>query len=265
MSLRPRPSATATTLNAPAAPIEFKQDFTQSTAALAASHDETVRSILSRLDSLQSKVAGAEETKSVVEPTAAKLLARPKSAVPSKPLTTTPPAADLHARVSQLEAIHQDHLERLGAQLNAVEDHLLNNGTDNPTINEIAAKFGKIEKHILNTQADNATINEIASKFDKIEGHVRTQTQLHDRIRGLETEVASLRRVAEPHPDQERLLYKINARLDDWERSRSLAKSGPSLGARVSEPLRSNASPDRAEYLASRIDKLKELRSKYES
>ena len=261
MSLRPRSSTPATTLNAPAAPIEFKQDFTQSTAALAASHDETVRSILSRLDSLQSKVAGAEELKSV-EPAATKLLARPKSAVPSKPLTTTPPAADLHARVSQLEAIHQDHLERLGAQLNAVEDHLLNNGTDNPTINEIAAKFGKIEKHILSAQSDNATINEIASKFDKIEGHVRNQTQLHDRIRGLETEVASLRRVAEPHPDQERLLLKINARLDDWERSRSLAKSGPSLGARVSEP---NSTPDRAEYLASRIDKLKELRSKYES
>ena len=160
MSLRTRSSTTAIASAAPAAPIEFKQDFTQSNAAIAASHDETVRSILSRLDSLQSKVAGAEEIKSA-EPTTPKLLARPKPAVPTKPLTTTPPAADLHARVSQLEAIHQDHLERLGAQLNAVEDHLLNNGTDNPTINAIAAKFGKIEKHILNAQSDNATINEI--------------------------------------------------------------------------------------------------------
>ena len=202
MSLRARPSTTTN------APIEFKHDFAKSVAAAAPppTQDETVRNILSRLDSLQSKVIGNEEL---------------KSTDPSKP-------TDLHARVTQLESIHRDHLERLGAQFNSVEDQLQRNNTD------------------------NAVIEQISSKFNKIESHIRSQSQLHDRIRSLESEVSSLRRAAEPHPDQERMLNKINARLDDWEQARS-------LGSRVD----SSADTDRAKFLAARIDKLKELRSKY--
>jgi len=253
MSLRPRPSATP--LSAPAPPIEFKPEFATSVSALAASHDETVRNILSRLDSLQSKVAGTEEIRSVKSP------AVPTTLQSSKPALTTasaPSSTELHARVSQLENVHQDHLQRLSAQLNAVESSLMDKHAENATINEIAAKFDTIENHVRNAP-DAKVINEIAAKFDRIETHVRNTAQLQDRIRGLESEVASLRAASVPHPDQEHLLKKINARLDDWEKTKA-------LGARATnESLMSADGGNRAEYLAARIDKLKELRSKYEA
>jgi vacuolar-type H+-ATPase subunit I/STV1 len=248
--------------SSPAAPIEFKQEFASSTAALAASHDETVRNILSRLDSLQSKVAGTEEVRFAPETTASQPRSKPPaSTTPAKPAAAASSPTELHARVSQLENIHQDHLQRLGAQLNAVESSLMDRGAENHTINEISAKFDRIEDHVRNAP-DARTINEIAAKFDRIEGHVRNTAQLHDRIRSLESEVASLRSATIPHPEQERLLNKINERLDHWENSRAAAgkPTSTTLGARADTPV----AGDRAEYLAARIDKLKELRSKYE-
>ena len=258
MSLRP--TAKATPLTAPAAPIDFKPEFATSTAALAASHDETVRSILSRLDSLQSKVAGTDEVRSVSSkpPTAPTTLQSSKPALTTSPSTAS--SADLHARVSKLENVHQDHLERLSTQLNAVESSLMDKQSEHSTINEIAAKFDTIENHVRNAP-DARVINEIAAKFDRIESHVRNTAQLQDRIRGLESEVASLRAATTPHPEQEHLLKKINSRLDDWERNKQ------SLGARATNESPMSAGSDhvdRAEYLVARIDKLKELRSKYE-
>ena len=270
MSVRSIPKAT--TLAAPAAPIQFREDFVHSTAALAASHDESVRNILSRLDMLQSKVSAADE-----EPTT-RPRATPKS-IPSKTPTPTLAAdatpSNLHSRITNLETIHQDHLTRLGAQLNAVEDQLSRNGENNPVIHEISSKFGQIESHVRQQSKLNDRINNLESQFASLTRSSSSSTstrnpsptKLHARINSLESEVASLRASTEPHPDQERLLRKINARLDEIETKRA---GRSTLGSRADEPLQTapRSSPgvaaDRQQYLAARIDKLKELRSRYE-
>ena len=262
-----RSTAKPTTLAAPAAPIQFRDDFVHSTAALAASHDESVRNILSRLDMLQSKVAAADE-----EPT------RPRTApkavasrAPVATLTADTTPSNLHSRISNLESIHQDHLARLGAQLNAVEDQLARNGENNPVIHEISSKFGQIESHVRKQSQLHDRISNLESQFSALRSSSSTRnpspTKLHARINSLESEIASLRASTEPHPDQERLLRKINARLDEIETKRA---GKTTLGARAAEPLRtaprasSGVSADRQQYLAARIDKLKELRSRYE-
>jgi chromosome segregation ATPase len=269
MSVRSTPKPT--TLASPAAPIQFREDFVHSTAALAASHDESVRNILSRLDMLQSKVSASDE-----EP-AARPRATPKS-FPSKTPTPTLAAdaspANLHSRISNLETIHQDHLARLGAQLNAVEDQLSRNGENNPVIHEISSKFGQIESHVRQQSKLSDRLNNLESQFASIRSSSSSSstrnpspTKLHARINSLESEIASLRASTEPHPDQERLLRKINARLDEIETKRA---GRSTLGSRADEPLRTapRSSPgvaaDRQQYLAARIDKLKELRSRYE-
>ena len=56
MSIRANPRNATPIAASPQTPITFKDEFVHSTAALAASHDETVSHILSRLDQLQAKI-----------------------------------------------------------------------------------------------------------------------------------------------------------------------------------------------------------------
>ena len=263
MSVRSTPKPTTSTLGAPATPIQFRDDFVNSSAALAASHDESVRNILSRLDMLQSKVASDGEAAAAVPVTIKTTKPTPGKATPA-PLAAESSASSLHSRLSNLETIHQDHLTRLGSQLNAVEDQLIRNSGDNSTIHEISAKFGQIESHLRKQGQLHDRIDTIESQLASLKS--AKPTELHSRIRSLESEVASLRASTEPHPDQEGLLRKINARLDEFE---SAKRTNVRLGARAdlesSPASSSNASPDRRQqYLSTRLEKLKELRSRYE-
>jgi TolA-binding protein len=265
-----RSTAKPSSVAAPAAPIQFRDDFLSSSAALAASNEESVRSILSRLDMLQSKVVSADEiapkattTTTTTAPRAAKLS--------TAPLDTN--TSSLHARISQLESVHQDHLTRLGAQLSAVENQLIKNSGDNATMHEISAKFGQIESHIRNQGDASERISRLESQLSSLQSRGSSSTELHARIRSLESEVSELRTATEPHPEQESLLRRINSRLDDIETKRG--GSSDYLGARSSESLKTAPAPraapsssgvtaERQKYLAARIDKLKELRSRYE-
>jgi predicted nucleic acid-binding Zn-ribbon protein len=263
-----RSTAKPSSVAAPAAPIQFRDDFLSSSAALAASNEESVRSILSRLDMLQSKVVSADEiapkatTTTTTAPRAAKLS--------TAPLDTN--TSSLHARISQLESVHQDHLTRLGAQLSAVENQLIKNSGDNATMHEISAKFGQIESHIRNQGDSSERISRLESQLSSLQSRGSSSTELHARIRSLESEVSELRTATEPHPEQESLLRRINSRLDDIETKRG---DSDYLGARSSESLKTAPAPraapsssgvtaERQKYLAARIDKLKELRSRYE-
>ena len=67
----------------------------------------------------------------------------------------------------------------------------------------------------------------------------------------------------QPDPEQERILARINSKLDAIERRKA------TLGAPYEEKRSVEASPrysdpERAEYLQKRIEKLQALRSRYE-
>ena len=56
-----RPTARSTPISAQSA-IDFKSEFVNSPAALAANHEETMGKLLSRLDQLQAKVTSQNDT-----------------------------------------------------------------------------------------------------------------------------------------------------------------------------------------------------------
>ena len=82
-----RPTARSTPVVAQSA-IDFKSEFVNSPAALAANHEETMGKLLSRLDQLQAKVTSQNDTDDGVSPVV-------RSVFKTKPLTASA-TSDLH-------------------------------------------------------------------------------------------------------------------------------------------------------------------------
>lgn len=288
MSIRsnPRPSQGQT----PSSAIDFRDEFVASStnAALAASQEETVSHILQRLDQLQSTIANAPEA------TAPAPVARTIRKAES---------GDLHSRLSALENINEDHLRRLGAKLDGLERQFSNNKEAEALMGRIATKFTAIESQLNANKDVDGLMNKIATKFSQVESKLQSATQLHDRVSELESKaqlharlhdristlesrikpdihsrIAQLEARLEPDPEQERILSRINSKLEILEQSARKQKT-VSLGADFDRPrssmdrarpsedmsLGSNAErEERINFLQTRIEKLKELRSRYE-
>lgn len=282
MSIRSHSSSNALAnqrLSAPSSAIDFKDEFVNSTAVFAASHDETVSHILQRLDQLQSKIS----SNSTTEP------------APAAPLRSDKPR-DLHSRVSTLESIHEDTLQRLGAKLDTVERKLSDNKEAEMLMGKIASKFSAIESQLSANKDAEALMGKIASKFSQVEARLQSATQLEDRVTQLESRLldrvarvesrltsgndpwtsdlhsrlAKLEAAAAPDPEQERILARINAKLDQLERGKIANASvdgRKSMAASFDEGRRDFLGAEREErieYLQNRIEKLKDLRRKYE-
>jgi hypothetical protein len=267
-------------------------------AALAASQEETVSHILQRLDQLQSTISNAPESAPA-----------PARATVRKPEGTV----DLHSRLSALENINEDHLRRLGAKLDGLERQFSNNKEAEALMGRIATKFTAIESQLNANKDTEGLMNKIATKFSQVESKLQSATQLHDRVSELESNaqlhsrlhdristlesrvkpdihsrIAQLESRLEPDPEQERILSRINSKLEVLEqnarkqktvsigaemdrsrsdRPRSSMDRSRSSDARESSDsaLGSNAErEDRINFLQTRIEKLKELRSRYE-
>jgi len=275
MSIRatPRTVTPTTTGSTPQAPINFKDEFVHSTAALAASHDETVTHILSRLDQLQAKISTQPESNN-------------NNASTQPPTTRSQPrtsnvsvSADqsVHARLSSLESIHEDALHRLSSKLDQVERQLTVNKESEGLMTQIASRLQQVEPR-LQSHAD------LSDRVVSLESRLRSHADLHDRITTLEAN-------ARPDPEQERILARINAKLDILEdqqrngRNKSVALSSQYEPERRFEPNLSSSfdsrrsldsgprahldadmdKQERAKYLQTRIEKLKELRNRYET
>lgn len=261
MSIRstPRTIAAASTASAPQTPINFKDEFVNSTAALAASHEETVSHILSRLDQLQAKISTQAETN---VPAASQPVRSQRSVVGAS-------AADqsVHARLSSLESIHEDALQSLSCKLDQVERQLSVNKESEGLMTQIADRLRQVEPR-LQSHAN------LSDRIVSLESRLRSHSDLHDRISTLEAS-------AQPDPEQERILLRINSKLDILEeQQRNGRKSSsqhyepsPHLSASFDDGRRSLDSgslgadmekQERAKYLQTRIEKLKELRNRYE-
>ena len=142
-------------LAAPSNPIDFRDDFVNSTAVYAATTDETVSQIMQRLDQLQSKI-GANEAAAAVAPAAA-----PRAAATSSSAAARTPSTDLHARVATLESVHEDTLRSLGVKLDGVERKLNEQREVESLMGQISSKFSRVESQLA---AASATVLESAPR-----------------------------------------------------------------------------------------------------
>ena len=231
-----------TAAGAPSSTIDFKNDFTNT--ALAASQEETVNHIMSRLDQLQSKISTQAE-------------AAPPAAQPSSVRSVrTAPSGDLHARLAALESVHEDSLKRLGTKLDTLETQLSVNKESEVLMNRIFTKFGAIESQLNANKGSEILIGQIATKFAEVESRLKSAMQLHDRVAELETKFKAHGR-GEADPEQQRLIASINSKLDILEKQRGI-KSPVKLGAAVPEDREA-----RVKFLQARIEKLNKLKEQY--
>jgi len=256
MSMRPKPSSN--TNSTPSSAIEFKDEFVNSTASLAASHDETVSHILSRLDQLQTKIAGQPESTTT-----------PQQQTVRSVVTASRSKDDLHARLTTLESIHEDSLKRLSSKLDGLEKQLSVNKEAEVLMGRIASKFNTIESQLAANKEAESLMSQIATKFSQVETRLKSAVDLHDRVAEIESRTRSHSRLHDrvstleskltPDPEQERIIERINSKLDILEqRKKPDAETKQSLGANA------ESREERIQFLQSRIEKLKELRSRYE-
>jgi len=223
--------------------IDFKDEFSNSTAALAASHDETVSHILSRLDQLQSKISSSET------PTPA--------ASSTPPARTSRPDSDLHSRLQALENLHDGVLSKLSTKLDKLERQFSDNKEAERLMGQIASKFSTLETKL---QAASKLSDRVATLETRVSSHSSKHsgmTDLHSRVSKLETQL-------KPDPEQEEILARINSKLDDLERSRRVGSSRPGISA-PAVASRTPAETSRQKELKARIEKLQALRAKYEN
>ena len=223
--------------------IDFKDEFSNSTAALAASHDETVSHILSRLDQLQSKISSSET------PTPA--------ASSTPPARTSRPDSDLHTRLQALENLHDSVLSKLSTKLDKLERQFSDNKEAERLMGQIASKFSTLETKL---QAASKLSDRVATLETRVSSHSSKysgMTDLHSRVSKLETQL-------KPDPEQEEILARINSKLDDLERSRRVGSSRPGISA-PAVASRTPAETSRQKELKARIEKLQALRAKYEN
>jgi hypothetical protein len=281
MSIRSNPrtaTPVSNTDSTPRAPINFKDEFVHSTAALAASHDETVSHILSRLDTLQAKIQTQPESNNNNTPAAPQQRAiqqRDASHIMDQ---------SVHSRLSSLESIHEDALHRLSAKLDQVERQLTVNKESESLMNQIASRLSQVEPR-LQSHAD------LSDRVIGLESKLNAHSDIHHRLRSLEA-------AAQPDPEQERILMRINSKLDiledqqrnnrksaaimnskyepehhsSYESARNLSSSFDDTNRRSIDAGSGNKHLDadmdkqeRAKYLQQRIEKLKELCGRYET
>ena len=260
MSIRSNPRTLNASSSTPSSAIDFKDEFVNSPAALAQSHDETVSHILARLDQLQSKISNQSESTPAQQTT-----------VRTAPVVARKEGGDLHSRLSALETIHETALQNLSSKLDRVERQFGANKEAEALMGQISSKFSAIESRLKESKDAEALMGQISSKFSQVESRLQAATRLSDRVAAIEAKhpdlhsrVTKLEAHLTPDPEQERILARINAKLDLLEQN-ARKSSGPSLGASYDPKPSHSEHDERVKFLQNRIEKLKELRSRYES
>jgi hypothetical protein len=244
-------------------PITFKDEFIHSNAALAASHDETVSHILSRLDQLQDKIQTQPEQNGHHTPTTAR--ANTPQRVTSN---ATPTDSSVHARLSNLESVSDATMSRLSSQLDSMEHQMRTNRDSEQLMTQIASRLQQVEPRL----KSNADMGDRLARIEsQLQSHVSRVTNLESRS-------------DRPDPEQARILARINSKLDLIEEQKNLSRREPMhrrpepVASRQSDGARRSNDPgphvnldaemdkqERAKYLQTRIEKLKELRNRYEN
>jgi hypothetical protein len=149
-------------------------------------------------------------------------------------------------------------------------------------MNKVASKFSAVETRLQSAMQMGDRVAQLESRLEahsdlhsrmsRLESRLGSHAELHSRVNRIEASMA-------PDPEQERLITRISAKLDSLERARGGEGEAHTLGAQSYRPTARSgeredaqflgASADdregRISYLQSRIEKLKELRSRYEA
>lgn len=196
--------------------IDFREEIATT------SNDKTVSQILSRLDQLQNKIGGTPE-------------ATPKEAAPKEN------SKDLQSRITTLEKIHEDVLQKLASKLENLERRIAEKREAEPT------------EHL---------VEKLASKFSQVEARLHSATKLDDRVARLESQlqahaahperISKLEAHLAPEGEYEKVLHRINSKIDTIEK----AKRSAPLAAETSKQ-------DQIKYLQDRVERLQQLKTKY--
>ena len=134
-----------------------------------------------------------------------------------------------------------------------------------------------MEKHLLDKSDAEGLMHQIASKFTLLESRLSSQTSLNDRIAKLESKLSShsylhtrlnhleskhtrLESQLQPDPEHDRLITRINAKLDMIESAQRMKLSK----AEAPKPSHLGASADsEINFLQDRIERLTALRARY--
>lgn len=136
-------------------------------------------------------------------------------------------------------------------------------------MHQIASKFTLIESRLSSQSALN-------DRVAKLESRLSNHSDLHTRLTHLESKlpnhnavsdrIARLESQLQPDPEHERLITRINAKLDMVEKSQKLKNSASisTPAPKSSSFLGASASDDsEMHFLQDRIDRLTALRARY--
>ncbi len=176
------------------------------------------------------------------------------------------PPTNNYYRVAALESVHEDALGTLSDKLGEVEKHLLDKSEADGLMHQIASKFTLIESRLSSQTALNDRVAHLESRLS-------SHSDLHSRLTHLESKlpnhavtsdrIARLETQLQPDPEHERLITRINAKLDMVEKAQKL-KNSSSTPAPKSTYLGASASDDSEMHiLQDRIDRLTTLRARY--
>ncbi len=200
-----------------------------------------------------------------------------------------------------LENVHEEALKTLSDKLEDVEGHLINNDKAEGLMHQIASKFSLLESRLQSQSTLNERVKSLEAKSIS-SNHYTNQSDLHDRVSRLESKLSShsdlhgrvnhlesrlpahgvlsdrVSRVEaqlKPDPEHDRLIMRINLKLDMIENSQRMkiasnASTHSSSSSFPSTRLSASAANDRSSKdsedvrsLKERIDKLTTLRARY--
>jgi hypothetical protein len=157
-------------------------------------------------------------------------------------------------RVSALESVHEEALNTLGEKLGEVEKHLLDKSDAEGLMHQIASKFTLLESRL----SSQSSLND---RVAQLESRLSSHADLHTRLNHLESNHSRLESQLKPDPEHDRLITRINAKLDVIESSQRM-KLSKAEAPNPSTHLGASADSE-IHLLQDRIERLTALRTRY--
>ena len=136
-----------------------------------------------------------------------------------------------------------------------MEKHLLDKSDAEGLMHQIASKFTLLESRL----SSQSSLND---RVAKLESRLLSHSDLHSRLNHLESKHSRLESQMQPDPEHDRLITRINAKLDMIENAQRMKLQSAAVPAKPSVHLGASADGE-IRQLQDRIDRLTALRARY--